>query len=81
MFIDCCSVYAKTEGFSILAKNPVKLTKTSDYQLTMFPVALPSDPLIECLRAPSFIAFPDCLFMCHMTCDVINYDVISGFIM
>ena len=28
-------------------KIPVKLTKTSDYQLTMLSVALPFDPLIE----------------------------------
>ena len=28
-------------------KIPVKLTKTSDYQSTMLPVALPFDPLIE----------------------------------
>ena len=26
---------------------PVKLNKTSDYQLTMLPAALPSDPLME----------------------------------
>ena len=32
---------------TLRVKIPVKLTKTSEYQLTMLPVALPSDPLME----------------------------------
>ena len=32
---------------TLKVKIPVKLTKTSDYQLTMLPVALPYDPLME----------------------------------
>ena len=31
------------------------------------------------LKSPLFIVFPGCLFMCHMTCDIISYyDIISG---
>ena len=45
-------------------KIPVKLTKNSDYQSTMLPVALPFDPLIEHQDPPLFIVSLQCLFMC-----------------
>ena len=45
-------------------KIPVKLTKTSDYQSTMLPVALSFDPLIEHQEPPLFIVSLQCLFMC-----------------
>ena len=39
---------------TLKVKIPVKLNKISDYQLTMLPVALPSDPLME-HQDPSFL--------------------------
>ena len=39
---------------TLKVKIPVKLTKTSDYQLTMLPAALPSDPLME-HQGPPFL--------------------------
>ena len=43
---------SKLNKFKI--KIPVKLTKTSDYQLTMLPAALPSNPLME-HQGPPFL--------------------------
>ena len=44
-------------------KIPVKLTKTSDYQLKMLPVALPSDPLME-HQDPPFLYYPQIVCLC-----------------
>ena len=63
---------------------PVKLIKTSDYQLTMLPAALPSDPLMEHKGPPFYSISRLLVYVCHMTCDAISYcdvinDIISGY--
>ena len=66
---------------TLKVKIPVKLTKTSDYQLTMLPVALPSDPLME-HQDPPFYSIPRLfVYVCHMTYDIISYcDIINDVI-
>ena len=51
----------------------MKLTKTSDYQSTMLPVALPFDPLIEHQYPPFYSIATMFVYVCHMTYDVISF--------